>query len=196
MQLHAHFSLYTAYNTNCSSVLFNRSTRLGKGVNLRAVDGRIPPRAGIGRRIRHYRCLQLLTVGFNDLFALYHLISHGMLIAVTVMCVYGSVRTQGLMAAVLAYVSAWVLISYFQSMNNYAEVSRGSKNVLLALRACWYDGGGRSGGRSAWIIDRELVSLRELRIKGGDYAFYYDKQLTVTAMDIIFKQSASLLMLK
>ena len=99
------------------------------------------------------------------------------------------------MAALLAYLGVWTLLTYFQFANNYADVNQGSKGVLISLRACWYDRGGHSGGRSALLIDRELSSLTELRIKGGDSFFCYDKQLVLTAMDIILKQSVSLLML-
>ena len=118
------------------------------------------------------------------------------MIAFTVMCVYGFVRTAGLMAALPAYLGVWCLVTYYQFMNNYAEVHSGSKGVLLSLRACSYGrgGGGRSGDRRALSIGRELRSLKELRIKVGAAAFHYDKQLVVTVMDLILKQSVSLLM--
>ena len=76
-------------------------------------------------------------------------------------------------------------------MNNYAEGNGGSGAVLLSLRTYWYSRGGR---RNGFKIGKELRSLKELRIKGGSSAFSYDKQLIVTVIDAILKQSVSLLM--
>ena len=146
-----------------------------QGTKLRAGDWGMPQRKIFERGISHYRCLQLLTEGFNDLFALFHGVFNEMMIAFAVMCVYGFLRTGGLMAGLLAYVGIWCLVCYFQLTNIYAEVNRGSTGVLHSLRVCWHDRGGHSGGRSALIAWRELRSLRELRIKGGDSLFHYDK---------------------
>lgn len=162
--------------------------------NLDSNDCGVPRRARLERGMSRYCCLQLLADDFNDLFALYHGMYHGFMIAFIVMCVFWCVRTSGFMAALLAYLGLWSFLTQFQFMNSYAEVNRGSQDVLLKLRACWHSRGGRRGSRRTLLIGMKLSSLKELRIKGGTSAFYFDKQLVVTTMDVILTQSVGLLM--
>ena len=79
-------------------------------------------------------------------------------------------------------------------MKNYAETNHGSKALLVSLNASWCGGWRPSRGTSA-RIERQLRSLRELRIKVGSSAFYYDKQLVMTVGDIVLNQAVSLLVM-
>ena len=164
---------------------------LGDGAIQDATGCAMYREASLENKISWYRRLQLLADNFNDLFAFYHGMSHGLMTAFTVMCVYGFVRNGGLMAALPAYLDIWCFLPHFQFMNNFAEIHRGSRAVLLSLRMYWHS---RVGRRNAFKIGKELRSLKELRIKGGSSAFNYDKQLVVTVIDAILKQSVSLLM--
>lgn len=155
-------------------------------------------RIGLGPEISRYRCLQLITEEFNGLFQTFHLITHAAAIAFTVICVFGSMRTEGIMAAVQAYVGAWILLSYLQLINGYGIIHSGSRAFLRTCRAASSDGFTiNAGGRAAYkIARRELKSLRELRIKAGGSTFYFDKHLVLTVVGVVVSQTVSLLLLR
>ena len=151
--------------------------------------------------IKLYRELQLLTDEYNNLLALFHAVQHGILVTFLTLCVYIFVRTEGIMAALAAYMGIWLLPCYCEIINNYAEIQIGSRTFLESLqetvpvrRSRIWIRTGRAGSVAA-IIRGELRSLRELHIKGGSSAFYFDKQLVLTVIHIIVNQSISLLLI-
>ena len=127
-------------------------------------------------QLRIYRCLQLLTADFNGSFATFYGMLHGMIIAFVVLCVYGSVRTEGVMAIVQTYAALWSLFAYLQVINNFAVINQRSKALLNSLGQCC-DGNKR--------MSRQLRSYTELRVKGGSSAFYFDKKLVLTVIGIV-----------
>ena len=170
-------------------------TRGNKGAGSNRLEGN--QNAGV----RLYRELQLLTDEYNNMLASLHGIMHGMIVSLLILCAYIFVRTEGIMAALAAYVGIWVLPSYCELMNNYAEIQMGSRTFLESLKesdsvrgsGSWMRTG--RAGASVAIIRRELRSLRDLRIRGGSSAFYFDKQLIPTVIGIILNQSVSLLIM-
>ena len=87
-------------------------------------------------------------------------------------------------------------------MNNYAKIQIGSNTFLESFKAsCFCDGTRVRAGRggllhfSSAIRKREYRSFRELRIKGGNSAFYFDKKLVLTFIGIILSQSVNLLIM-
>ena len=152
-------------------------------------------------RVRLYRELQLLTDEYHNLLALYHAIMHATVVSLLTLCVYIFVRTEGLMAALAAYMGIWGLPCYCVVMNNYAEIQISSSAFLESLKKSgsvrvssdWIRT--RRPGASAAIIRRELRSLRELRIKGGSCAFYFDKELVLTVTDTTVYELIGLLLM-
>ena len=154
--------------------------------------------------VRLYRELRLLTDEYNNLLASFHGIFHGLAVTLTTLSVYLFVRSEGMMAALAAYLVMWSIPNYCELMNNYAEIQRGSKTFLESLKAsCFVDGSGspvrtRCGTSrvvGTAIFRRELESFRELRIKRGVSAVYYDTQLVLTMIGIVMNQSLNLLII-
>ena len=170
--------------------------------------------------VRLYRELQLLTDEYNNLLAAYHMNLHGLTVALVTLCFYLSVRSEEIVAVVALYVAIWLLATYCEMMNNYAEIQSGSNKFLESLEAsCYLDDSRnwvrtsatvlwetvhwrrcfgclrrtRSGARAA-VLSRQIRSLRELHIRAGSSAFYFDKQLVLTAISVILDQSVNLLL--
>ena len=98
------------------------------------------------------------------------------------------------MSVLPAYLGIWGTHALYEVMKNYAEINHGSKALLVSLNASWC--GGCKPSRSKSVeMERQLRSLRELRIKVGSSAFYYDKQLVMTVGDIVLNQAVSLLVM-
>ena len=150
------------------------------------------------REVRFYRKVQLLTDNFSNLFSHYHLALHLLMITFVVMSVLGSVRTGGFIAIVQAYLGFWVFLTYWQVMNRYADINLGS-NILLRCLRDYCSVASHSNlrdlrkARQVTAVRRDLRSMKGLRIQGGSSAFYFDKQLVLTAVGIVFGQSLNLL---
>ena len=179
---------------------------IGSGIQLDANTGTQNSTSHLRRELSLYRCLQLLVDEYNGLFDSFQLLIHAASIIVTVLCVFGSLRTEGVIALVQAYFGAWLLTSYLQVIKSYSEIYRGSKALLVSLSArCADKNVGSSGGSSVAfgigagshvIIARELKSLTELRIRAGSSVFYFDKQLVLTVIQIVVSQTVGLLLLR
>ena len=107
---------------------------------------------------------------------------------------YGSMRTEGVVALFQAYLAWWGLLTYLQVMNAYAEINRHSRSLLRSFRACSVSviAAGMAGRGNVAIVNREVRSFRELRIKAGS-VFYFDKQLVPTVIGIVLSQPVNLL---
>ena len=111
--------------------------------------------------VRLYRELQLLTDEYNNMLASFHTIPHGMVVSLFTLCVYIFVRTEGIMAALAAYIGIWGLPSYCQIMNNYANILIGCRRLLESLKESGSVGSSGNrvrtvrAGASAAIIRRE-----------------------------------------
>ena len=153
-------------------------------------------------KVSLYRELQLLTDEYNNLLAPFHAMLHGTAVALITLDVYLFVRTEGMHAALGAYLAIWSLLTYCELMNNYAEIQRGSTTFMESLRVSCYAGvNGNRTARGGWVNPsaevrkKELRSFRELRIKGGSSGFYFDKQLILTFLGIILDQCVNLLIM-
>ena len=145
-------------------------------------------------RVGLYRECQLLTNQYNNLLASFHAIIHAVVVILVTLYMYLFVRAEGMMAAVAAYLAVWSIPTYCELLNNYAEIQRGSKAFLESLNvSCLVDDSGNRM-RTA-IINRELRSFRELRIKAGSSGFDFDKQLVLTFVGIILSQCVNLLIM-
>ena len=157
------------------------------------------PGNGLRVQLGFYRCLQLLTNEFSDLYAKLHGFLHLIMITLVGVCLYGSVRTTGVMAVVQAYLGLWWLLGYGMAIDAYAGIHKRSIVWLRSLRAQCLKlqrSRHRQGSSSVRIIDRELRSLQELRITGGSSTFYFDKGLILTTIGIIMNQASNLLIMR
>ena len=159
---------------------------------------------GEQEKVSLYRELQLLSDEYNNLLASFHAMLHGAAVVLITLYVYLFVRTEGMLAAMGAYLVIWSFPTYCELMNNYAEIGRGSKTFLESLKVSCYAGGSVNQVRTArggWVDPhaevrkKELLSFRELRIKGGSSGFYFDKQLVLTFLGIILDQCVNLLIM-
>lgn len=143
--------------------------------------------AEVRMELKRYRCLGLLTDEFNGVYSQLSGQIHAIIMTCIVLCIYGAVRTEGVMGFLYVYMSVWGLVSYLQIVNNYANIHRGSKDFLVAL--------GASSRTAGTVASRDLRNLKELRIKAGSSAFYFDKELVLTVVGVILTQSINLLIL-
>lgn len=144
--------------------------------------------------LRLYRCMRIHTEGYNDVTAAFNGVAHAIMVAMTIMCVCGSVRMEGLQALASGYVGAVIFASYGILVSGYGGVNRASQNLLNVVRRTASVGrAALRDGNEAWF-DREIRVLVELRVSGGS-TFYYDQPLLLTLVDIIFSQSVSLLIM-
>ena len=111
---------------------------------------------------------------------------HAALISFFVFCVYGAVRTDGVMAVGQSYLAVWGFLSYLQLLKRYADINTGSRDLLRSLQV---DG----SGDYSRIAVRELRSMKELRVKGGSSAFYFDNEAVLTTIHIVLNQAVNLL---
>ena len=150
-----------------------------------------------------YRCVQLLMDEFNGLFGKLQTASRFTVISFVLFCVYGFFRTEGLMAIVQAYLGLWLFLSWLTAMNIYAEINHESKDLLRSFRTLCSSKINKpegslerntSSSRKRFMgVNRELKSLKELRIIASN--FYFDKQLVLTVIGIVLDNSVSLLLL-
>ena len=153
---------------------------------------------GLGRRLRLYRQMQLLTDEYNGLLCHFSAAVHTTEIVLAVMCVCGAVRTEGVLAFGQGYLGFWSLMTYLQIINSYAEINRRSKLLLRSLRTCCRGCSGPVGIQDTaqgLRFRRELKSLKELRIRAGSYVFFFDKQLVLNVIGIVLVQSINVLIL-
>ena len=99
------------------------------------------------QRLSLYREFQLLTDEYSNLLASYHAMLHGVVVALVTLCVYLFVRTEGMMAALAAYIAIWSLPTYCELMNNYSyamlKFSMAPRRFWNPFRAsCYFDGSG------------------------------------------------------
>ena len=148
------------------------------------------PAANQGPRMRRalhfYRCTQLLMDEYNRVLASFNGILHAVLISFFVFCVYGAVRTDGVMAIGTAYFAVWGFFTYLQLLKSYTDINTGSQGLLTSIQA-------QVSGDYSRIGVRELRSMRELRVRGGSSTFYFDKEVVLTTLDIVFNQAVNLL---
>ena len=179
---------------------FERTVGSRSSGNSRVPSCEIGSSIRLRRELRCYRRLRLLTDEFNGVFAAFYGAYHYIMMSLIVLCVYGFVRTTGAMAIVQAYVAIWCFFAYGSVVSAHAQINRGSKLWLKSLRARYFHGRAVSGGRrcasKGIVVVRELRSLKELRIKGGSSAFYYNKCLILTTTGAIFRQSVKLLIFR
>ena len=99
---------------------------------------------------------------------------------------------EGILAVALAYLGFWALVTYLLVATSYAEIHRRSVNLLRSIRRAT---SGRTGRRTEGErIALEIRSIRELCIAGGS-AFYFDKTLVLTVVEIILSESVNLLIM-
>ena len=125
--------------------------------------------ARLRRMIEFYRFLQLLTHEINDLFAAFLGLLHGAMVPFLVLCCYGCLRTEGMIAAILTYVAFIASLAYLTWMNEFAAINLGSKSLLRSLNSYCRSADGIAFGlttirsREAKMIWGELKSLKDLR---------------------------------
>ena len=155
-----------------------------------AMQQQKPPR--LRRSLKFYRCLQLHTNNFNRLFAAFNAMLHGIVIIFVIFCVYGALRMEGILAVALAYLGFWALVTYIVVATSYAEIHRRSVKLLRSIRRAM---NGRTGRRTeGGGIALEIRSIRELCIVGGS-AYYFDKTLVLTIVEVVLVQSVNLLIM-
>ena len=183
--------------------LFNRTAVPARVTDFRDHQNESAQRYKPGRRLSLFRRLQVLTDEFNKLFNSFHLEIHVVLIAIVSLRVYGSVRTEGLLAFVQTYMGSWMLVLHLQLCNSYGVINHGSE---MFFRAIWASCAGSctllvtgsfetSGISSVRAIRRQLRSVRVLCITEGSSTFRYDKRLVLTVVQIVLSQAVTLLLL-
>ena len=128
-------------------------------------------------RVCLYNEMQLLTDEYNFLVATFQGTYHGVLVSCVTLCVYIFVRTEGMMAALAAYMGLWGILGYLELMNNYAEIPRGSKIFLESLQVSRSDHGSGNWARTrretsdanVAILSRQLVAIPEISFGGCFY---------------------------
>ena len=148
--------------------------------------------SNVRRVVKLHRVAQLHVECFNILYAPMNAALHVFIIACVIVSVYGCVRIEGWFAFALGYIATFCLLLYLFICRSYADINWRSKTVLQSLRVMV--SGIQKGRLSCKAVDREQRSMTELRVRPGT-AFYYDRALVLTVLQVIVTQSVSMLMI-
>ena len=151
--------------------------------------------AVLEKKLESYRCYELHTINFNQVYNLFNAYAHPACMVVAICSIYGAVRTSGVLAAVAANWAFMGLAICLPWVGSYAKINQESRAVLGSLRRAWSRDVRGTGHFDRKTSGRKLRSMRELRISTAGSRYYYDKALVLTTVGIILVQSVDLLVM-
>ena len=151
------------------------------------------------RKLRTYKCLQILVQEFNRIFGNVYGSIHVLGVVLVVSCTYGTVRLEEFLAFGAGLLGLDVAIMTMVIIGVLASANHGSKKVLMAMNMTvgrMLTTRGRKRGRQSEIkaFSMTVRGLRNLRVSIGS-SFYYDKGIVLTTLQIMLKSCVDLILL-
>ena len=144
--------------------------------------------------LRLFRSLRLITEELSRVATFGYGGAHAGLMIISLVCTYGAVRLQGMLAFSLGWTGLNITIFLVILVGTLGNINSSSKRSieLVRQRPAVLHSAGKDLERK-WL-QREALALRDLRIRMGS-AFFYDKTLVITTIEIILQNTVNLLLL-